>query len=233
MNPEQSIQPLNIAAATIIVQILFISAITITASLSKKYKKNDGIDTIFSNRYNKSTLIATDESISKTSILIAALSSISILLISEDLYKIWSPIFHGVGINTISTTSVINFTFIINIILTGYLILITGGGQSSPFTSALFTIPALAIFLRLPPKLFIAYAIASGAVYLILLTINSKPIAKNQIAAAAMNISCLLLSIFTGYIARPIPINEIPIINLPTSTAHTSTDLKFESPFQP
>ena len=141
--------------------------------------------------------------------LFVALASFAVLLISDELYSIWSPIFQGVGINTISASSAISSVFFLDLFLISYLILATGGSRSSPFVSALFTVPALAIFLRLPPVLFGTYAGVACIAYLVLSVPTLDRGRTVHAASVVMNIACLLLSMFTGYITRPVSIIEM------------------------
>lgn len=217
MTPQQSIQPLNIAAATLLFQLLFIAIVAIATSLSEP---------------RKSYAAERDERISKMPILITALIGFATLLISEDFYSIWRPIFGSGSINTISANLSIVATFVCDTLLVIYLIACTGGSRSSPFVGMLFMLPALAIFLRLPPVQFIALAVLSSIAYLALLTQqtgsdNDSPpfgrlFRKPGISAVAfINIACLCLSIFTGYITRPTAITELssaapePTLNAP------------------
>lgn len=199
MTQEQSIQPLNVAAATLLVELLLITLLAITSSLfrGRRFGLPDEMH-------------ISGATLRRSPTLFVALASFAVLLISDELYSIWSPIFRGVGINTISAAAAIGTVFILNLFLVGYLMLATGGSQKSPFLSALFTIPALAIFLRLPPSMFITYAVVACVIYLFLLVPTAlDSVQSSQSAAAFMNISCLLLSMFTGYITRPVPINEL------------------------
>jgi hypothetical protein len=133
-----------------------------------------------------------------------------LLLISDELYSIWSPLFQGVVINTISARTAIFLVFVLNLGFVCYLVAVTGGSRTSPFLSALFTVPALAIFLRLPPSSFLTFAALAAVIYLLLFTPEMERQQPSQTPAAFMNLACLFLSIFTGYITRPVPINELP-----------------------
>jgi cation transport ATPase len=206
MNSEQSIQPLNVAAATLLVELLLITLLAITSSLFQGRRWEP-------ERSSRLGLPAEGHiagaQLRRSPTLFVALASFAVLLISDELYSIWSPIFQGVGINTISAAAAIGTVFILNLFLVGYLMYATGGSRNSPFLSALFTIPALAIFLRLPPSMFTTYAVVACVIYLVLLAPSFERVQSSQSAAAFMNISCLLLSMFTGYITRPVPINEL------------------------
>ena len=203
MTPEQSIEPLNVAAATLLVQLLFIALLAITSSLYRAQRWASPEDRLVGQRFLPGA------SLHRSPTLFVALLSFAALLISDELYSTWSPIFQGVGINTISAAVAIGIVFILDLLLVGYLILSTGGSSSSPFLSALFTIPALAIFLRLTPTMFFTCALVASLIYLILLAPGIERAISGHSASAFMNISCLLLSMFTGYITRPVPINEL------------------------
>lgn len=206
MLPEQSIQPLNVAAATLLVQLILITLLAITSSLCSA-QRWVGLSElrILGGRFTPGSQLR------KSPTLFVALASFAVLLISDDLYSIWSPIFQGVGINTISAASAISIVFILDLLLTGYLVFSTGGSTTSPFLSALFTIPSLAIFLRLPPSMFFSYAVVAVVIYLLLLSPASEGMRARpgQFAAVFLSIACLLLSMFTGYITRPVPIDEL------------------------
>ena len=152
MLADQSIHPLNVAAATLLVQLILISLLGITSSLCQTQSWERADLRILGGRFSPGGRLR------RSPTLFVALASFAILLISDDLYSIWSPFFRGVGINTMSTSTAISTLFVLDLLLVGYLIFSTGGSRSSPFLSALFTIPSLAIFLRLPPSMFIFYA---------------------------------------------------------------------------
>lgn len=211
MAPEQSIQPLNVAAATLLIELLLITLLAITSSLFRGGRWE------FPGSSLRGLGLPAEEHIARAQLrrsptLFVALASFAALLISDELYSIWSPIFQGVGINTISAATAIGIVFILNLFLVGYLVYATGGSRTSPFLSAIFTIPALAIFLRLPPSMFITFAVVACVIYLALLVPGLERVQSNQSAAAFMNISCLMLSMFTGYITRPVAINDLKAI---------------------
>jgi hypothetical protein len=203
VQPEQSIQPLNVAAATLLVQLLLITLLAITASLYRGVKPN-GAGTRF-----LGDSIHGQVQLRRSPTLFVALASFAALLISDELYSIWSPIFQGVGINTISASSAIATVFVMDLLLIAYLVATTGGSQSSPFLPALFTVPALGIFLRLPPSMFVSFAILAAIIYVVLLIQQPEHTQASQFPSAFMAIACLFLSMFTGYITRPVPINEL------------------------
>jgi hypothetical protein len=201
VNPEQAIQPINIAGATFLVQFLLVAVLIIGV-----YIINAGLSSIDTSRnigYKNKRL----GQIQITSIAIGVLISFAALLISDSFFSTWSPVFQGIGINTISTKTSVAVVFAVDLAVVTYLIWLSGGVDRSPFTSILFTLPALAIFLRLEASAFIWCAIYSGAAYLFILYFytGDKEI-EGQHSKAFVNISCLGLSILTGYITRPVAI---------------------------
>lgn len=200
----EAIQPLNVAAAAILMQLLFCGILTVTASLISPVRQT-------------ASQIAPARRIKEIPmypvILLLSLSTLALLLISEDFANVWKPFFEGVGIRTISTNTAISLVFSLDIGFVLYLIHFTGGADSSPYSAALLTIPSLAIFLRESPIRFFGYAIAVGAAYLIL-TYRRKRGEEdlrsvNKLATAVTTMLLLALSMFTGYITRPMSIAEI------------------------
>jgi uncharacterized membrane protein YesL len=204
MGVEQSIQPINVAAATLFIQLIFIALVAATSALTKVTEEEYHRNYIFMSRYMNLN------NFRKTPTLLVALVTIAILLISDDLYSVWSPMFSGVGINTIPTEKAIGIVFIMDLGLTGWLMYATGGSRDSPFTPAIFTLPALAIFLRLPTSMFLTYAAITAVIYVFLhIFPRYNNISLSKISVIFMSISCLFLSMLTGYITRPLPISDL------------------------
>jgi hypothetical protein len=89
----------------------------------------------------------------------------------------------------------------------------TGGAKGSPFTSVLFLIPALAIFLREPPKHFLGYAAFIGILYVWSLARerldDDDPMEEAtrgavNLSHGVVNVTCLAVAMLTGYITRPV-----------------------------
>lgn len=202
MLDNTQIQPLNVGAATLLIQLVLVLLLSITCwHYSSTIRLPGG-------RY----LTRADheaESIRRSPLIFVFIASFAVLLVSDEFYGIWGPLFKGVGINTLPKISAIGFVFVIDFLLVGYLMAITGGSRYSLFTSTLFTIPSLAIFLRLPPNMFVTYAVIASIVYLVFLYIQSEPYGSSGFPSAFMHISCLLLAMLIGYITRPVPINQL------------------------
>jgi hypothetical protein len=202
MMDNAPIQPLNVAAATLLIQLVLVLLLSVTSWLHSSTIRLPG------GRYlTKADQEA--ESIRRSPMIFVFIISFAVLLVSDEFYGIWGPLFKGVGINTLPTISGIGFVFIIDLLLVGYLMAISGGSRYSPFTSTLFTIPSLAIFLRLPPNMFFTYAVIASIVYLVFMYIQSDPYGSSGLPSVFMNISCLFLAMLTGYITRPVPINQL------------------------
>ncbi|MCZ8158499.1 MAG: hypothetical protein O9256_01155 [Rhizobiaceae bacterium] len=203
MTAEQSIQPINVAAATLLVQVLFLA---ILGTAGRLYRAR---------RWSMRPISSGDIGdlppglLRTTPITFLALASFTLLLLSDDLYRIWSPLFQGVGISTFQSSTAIFLVYLLNLWAVGFLMFETGGSQSSPFVSALFTVPALAIFLRMPPWAFITIAAISALIYLLLLAPGISRKQPSQAPTAFMNIACLVLAMLTGYVTRPVPITEM------------------------
>lgn len=208
---DRAIQPLNVAGAALLMQVLFL---VIVAATSYMYKTAP-----------PSAVFPRHEHVSAAArrflwILSVSLASIAVILVSDQFSVIWEPLFNGATIDTLSMVWSLNTMFVLDLLLIGYLVKGSGGSQRSPFSAALFTIPSLGIFLRTPPASFMSYAAISGAIYVLLLfgtsddlviddMLHSQQTHLGKRAAAFMTIACLLLAMLTGYITRPIPVRGL------------------------
>ena len=207
----RDIQPLNVAGAALLMQVLFM---VIVAATSYMYKSAP-LATAFP-RHDHVSAAARRLLL----ILSVALASIAAILISDQFSAVWEPLFNGATIDTVSMAWSLNTMFVLDLLLIGYLVKGSGGSQRSPFSAALFTIPSLGIFLRTPPASFMSYAAISGAIYVLLLFGRGDEVAMDDLlraqqahlgkrAAAFMTIACLTLAMLTGYITRPIPVRGL------------------------
>ena len=210
MSVNVEMQPLNVVGATIIIQLLMLGGIAVASNL---------VNTS-SDRYHKIYFghagINYWQMISLPLFLVSIIS-IVILMLSDSMYgDVWGPYFPGIGLNTISTNTSVTVVFIADLILVSYFMYLTGGSDESPYTSILLTIPALAIFLRLSASTFISMATLSTFIYLLLLWVSKK--SNNHVntisAKAFINIFCLFISMLTGYITKPISIEELTNVNV-------------------
>jgi hypothetical protein len=203
MSIEQSIQPINVAGATLLVQVLFLAILGISSGLYRA--RRWAMPEVRSSHLGD----LPPGMLRTTPITFLALASFTLLLLSDDLYGIWSPLFQGLGISTIKSATAIFFVYLMNLAAVAFLMAETGGSSSSPFVSALLTLPALAIFLRMPPWAFITIAAITAITYLLLFAPGLERTQPSQVPAAFMNIACLALALLTGYVTRPVSISEL------------------------
>ncbi|MGP8434200.1 hypothetical protein ACT2FY_36625 [Paraburkholderia fungorum] len=202
------VKPLNVTGATIVVQVclLFIVMLGVVTS-----------PTVVGQRHLKkaTSLLLT---------VVLALLSILAVVFTRDFYSVWSPILSGLSLPTLPSSGGLLTVFWLDIIFVSILMTGTGGAKESPFTSVLFLIPALGIFLREPPSHFFAYATAVAVVYLWNFRfvwrygsiIGRSPRGEPEdllraygsvdYSHAIVNMACLMVAMFTGYITRPFPV---------------------------
>ncbi len=157
---------------------------------------------------------------SHSTLVLWLLLTIVMIVMNEDLYAQWSPILGNVALPSIPTSSAFMAVFILDLTFITVLIYRTGGAKASPFTSLLFLLPTLAIFLREPANRFLTYAFLVGSIYAIMLRVGSlvstHPSQNQAFAVPARdeeqvhdwatrwtNITCLALATLIGYITRP------------------------------
>lgn len=190
-----NLKPVNVAGATIVVQVCLLTII--------------GIATFVENDTEVETRRARKQRAYGLALVLAILTIIAVAL-SKDFYMVWSPIMGDVLLPTFDRAGAFFCVFMLDIIATILLITWTGGSRSSPYTSMLFLIPALAIFLREPPMKFIAYAVIVGVYYFFTCIDRGRDrmplgwtIDGSLQSHRVVNIGCLALAMLTGYITRP------------------------------
>ncbi|MFZ6731194.1 hypothetical protein ACO0LG_04640 [Undibacterium sp. Ji42W] len=142
--------------------------------------------------------------------LVLAILTIFIIGISEEFYKVWGALMGDLSVPTINQSLAMMFVFLLDITITIFLIVLTGGTRSSPFTSVLFLIPSLAIFLRESPSKFLSYTAIIGVFYWLTCRANYRDPTRlsygidDELAPyRTVNIGCLILGTVIGYITRP------------------------------
>jgi hypothetical protein len=140
-----------------------------------------------------------------------AILSIIFVAFNADYYPIWSPILGDVTLPTIAKTNAFTVVFIMDMIAAWKLISSTGGSNLSPFTSVLFLIPSLAIFLREPPSMFFFYAFTVFIIYMVtfsnrrrILIYGNEDSPISDMTHKFVSGACLALGVLIGYITRPI-----------------------------
>lgn len=193
---DQVLKPVNIAGSLLVVQVFLLVIITLGLIFNSSYGRRD--------KTNESLYL----------IVFFAILSMAFVSLTADYYPVWSPILGDITLPTIERRNAFTFVFAMDLSVLYFLILNTGGSNYSPFTSMLFLIPTLAIFLREPPIIFISYSFVAYGIFLrtfstndnsrILSYGNYKPV--SDLSHKFVNGSCLALGIIIGYITRPIPI---------------------------
>lgn len=197
------IQPTTLAGASIVIQVclLFISFVTLWL-LTKSYSARAAA------RDSYSSLVAW------------LLLTLVVILMGEDLYVTWGPILGHIHIPNIPRDSAFFAVFLLDIFFITILILRTGGTKRSPFTSVLFLLPSLAIFLREPTGRFLFYSLMVGGLYVLVLrrslqkanadfdrsAYDALSKADEQVddrATVWTNVTCLALVTLIGYITQP------------------------------
>lgn len=85
------------------------------------------------------------------------------LVFTEQLSSLWKPLFPGVSAAGLSLSAALLLTFAVDTLLVMFLVAVTGGSFSSPFTPVYFLLPVLAIFLREPAPKVIFYTVFVAA----------------------------------------------------------------------
>lgn len=192
----QSLKAINVVGATIVIQVCLIMIMTIGVFLYRR------------------TAYAIDHSWRTrpyAALLWLSLLTTLLIVFSDDFYAVWAPMLGDAQLFSVSRGNSFSLVFVTDIVVSGWLIKNTGGANKSPFTTILFLLPSLAIFLREPPLRFCLYAVFSAFVYLILSSLPvyndgdalSGPALESHVSSKWVNISSLLLTMFIGYITRP------------------------------
>lgn len=194
---DQVLKPVNIAGSLLVVQVFLLVIMTLGLLLNNRYS---GSDKTHTNLYL---------------IIFFAILSMAFVSVTADYYPVWSPILGDITIPTIERRNAFTFVFAMDLFVLYILISNTGGSNYSPFTTMLFLIPTLAIFLREPPITFISYSVIAYLIYLKTFSTNIdpnkytydqyKPI--SGMSHKFVTCACLALGVIVGYITRPIPIN--------------------------
>jgi hypothetical protein len=198
MTGEETVQALNVTAATLLIQLLLSGMLSVASALIPKPEY----------QVRESPLPR------QSVILFFTLITFAVLLASADMYSVWRPLFPGVELNIMSSSTATLIVFSVDIALMVFLMGSASNGGENPFSAGLLMVPALAIFLRESPARFISYAVVAGLAYCIITraasvrqrTVETAMQGKSTNSAIFMTIACLALTMFTGYITRPVPI---------------------------
>ncbi len=161
------------------------------------------------NRSKKSALTS-DRTLSF--VVLTLLFTVLLLALTDGYYAVWSPMLGQLTLPTFPVRTALGILFFWDVFVFAALISLSGGAAASPFTSALFLVPALAIFLRVPVWLFLTYSSLCGILYLLLsaekfeLPSVYEEQSTNMAAHRFVNLMCLSLATLIGLITAPSPI---------------------------
>ena len=137
-----------------------------------------------------------------------ALITLACLAFSQDFIALSKPAFGDVVFPALARDDAFLIVFLLNIVGAALLMGMTGGSKDSPFSAVLFTLPALAIFLREDPARFFIYTGLAVILFLLLRNAGTMGRAvlenpKLQLAFQVVTLGCLALSTLVGYATRP------------------------------
>jgi glucose-6-phosphate-specific signal transduction histidine kinase len=137
-----------------------------------------------------------------------SLTTIGLLVISEEFSTTWAPLFGSSLVPGISWRTSLLLVFCANIGCVGVLIGATGGSAASPFAPLFFLMPPLAIFLRSPPSHVLLYSVLATVAFTVTLRQAPRDLGVSdtrwRMSSWFVAISCFALATFLGYITRPL-----------------------------
>jgi len=183
-----------VAASTFIIQVVLVAIIKWGTSLNR-------------DRYSTAT-----PSRALTAVTLTSIVTVLLLMFTDGYYAVWSPILGQRELWTFPVRTALAVLFFWDVGVFAVLIRRSGGAKASPFTPALFLIPALAIFLRVPILLFLTYSALCGVLYWVLSTklytgeasVNGEDLSLG--AHRFVNLACLALATIIGLITAPAPV---------------------------
>lgn len=143
-------------------------------------------------------------------ILLLLLASVAVLLSTESLSAIWINLFKDTTFVGIPDKKATLFVFIIDILITSLLILLTGGGTSSPFQPIFFLIPTLALLLyESTPRVLLYSALVTGC-FIALSSAGDRihwyEASGTRRAYGFVSVACLGLAVLIGVLTRTCPV---------------------------
>jgi hypothetical protein len=137
-----------------------------------------------------------------------ALTTIGLIVFSDQFSSFWRPLSGDVSFSVFGWTKVLLTVFVLDILCSALLVHLTGGSFKSPFTPVYFILPAMAFFLREPPRRAVAYTLLITIFFgLGFLAPKRRP--EEDVsplgAYAFVSLACLILSVVIGYLTRPHP----------------------------
>lgn len=94
-----------------------------------------------------------------------SLLSLACLIFTEEIVSVSQPIFNNIYLPSLTKDDSFLTVFLLDIFGAAALMVVSGGGKNSPFSSLLFGLPALSIFLKEPPSRFLIYTIITAIMF--------------------------------------------------------------------
>lgn len=202
--PVPSITQLTVVATILVIHLLLLLILGYGLSVLQKEEQSFGVHSLGRPMFLWRILV------------VFSVVGMVPIVISEDFYPVWEPAFPSVVVPTVSAPVTLAFYLCFAWMCSTVFVARTGGSINSPFTPVLVALPALAIFLRAAPTLFISVAAAVAIVYLLTAGYSVPPAKEFESRAFAssahkvVTLSMLGLAMLVGFVTRPVPVDQLP-----------------------
>lgn len=202
--PAPSITQLTVVATILVIHLLLLLILGYGLSVLQRQEQSFGVHSLGSPILLWRVLV------------VFSVFGMAPIVISEDFYPVWGPAFPSVAVPTVSAPATLAVYLCFAWMCATVFVARTGGSIYSPFTPVLLALPALAIFLRAAPMLFVAVAAAVAIVYLLTAGISVPPPKEFEARAFAstahkvVTLCMLALAMLVGFVTRPVPIDQLP-----------------------
>lgn len=190
------VSPASIAAAALVMQFFLITIVLVGGLFIRQQEKM------------KFSLYTDAPNFGRYAwfLLVFALTTIGLLIFSDQFSELWRSLSNGVPFAVVRWTTALRFVFGLDVVCVATLVWFTGGSYRSPFTPVYFILPALAFFLREPTQRIAVYTLLVSILFLTGLAAPKRTNEEEMIATgpyAFVSIACLILSVLVGYMTRP------------------------------
>ena len=190
----EQVTPVNITAAAMIMQFSISIIVAMAAAMLRWYEQYDSFN------YFKPGRLA-----SIWVIIGFSLSTMGLLLFSDQLSSVWRPLFGGAGFNGLPWSLALATVFVADAVWIAIMVARSGGSMDSAFSPVWYILPPMALFLREPGGRLILYLVVITILfsYNLYAPLNPSRQGRHKIAYWTVSIACLVLTTFIGYITRP------------------------------
>jgi hypothetical protein len=139
-------------------------------------------------------------------LLLFALATIGLLVFSDQFSDFWRPLSGNVNFSFVRWTTALLWVFVLDIACSAVLVHLTGGSYRSPFAPVYFILPAMAFFLREPPRRVALYTVGISVLFVLGLAAAKRTPEEEVVPIGAytfVSIACLMLSVIIGFLTRP------------------------------